>query len=201
MMHHSWWDSSGRVISLSQRPLPDNTHNRHTFMPLVGFKPTISAGERPLACWDLGFESHRGHGYLSVVSVVCCQMGFNSGFKGLNWGTVCEVREVRHTQRHGGKEGKAEEISIWITFCFVVISCDIVLLLPVLFAFGQVWYRYNHCFHFVFHSLCICCTGVTVSCGSTGETSLHHTFYKTSLYKCEVCIFRWHLRREELQYM
>ena len=29
---------------------------------------------RPLACWDLGFESHRGHGYLSVVSVVCCQV-------------------------------------------------------------------------------------------------------------------------------
>ena len=28
----------------------------------------------PLACWDLGFESHRGHGYLSVVSVVCCQV-------------------------------------------------------------------------------------------------------------------------------
>ena len=23
---------------------------------------------------DLGFESHRGHGYLSVVSVVCCQV-------------------------------------------------------------------------------------------------------------------------------
>ena len=28
----------------------------------------------PLACRDLGFESHRGHGYLSVVSVVCCQV-------------------------------------------------------------------------------------------------------------------------------
>ena len=27
---------------------------------------------RPLACWDCGFESHRWHGYLSVVSVVCC---------------------------------------------------------------------------------------------------------------------------------
>ena len=27
-----------------------------------------------LACWDCGFESHRGHGYLSVVSVVCCQV-------------------------------------------------------------------------------------------------------------------------------
>ena len=32
------------------------------------------SGRRPLTCWDLGFESHRGHGYLSVVSVVCCQV-------------------------------------------------------------------------------------------------------------------------------
>jgi hypothetical protein len=29
---------------------------------------------RPLTYWDRGFESHRGHGYLSVVSVVCCQV-------------------------------------------------------------------------------------------------------------------------------
>jgi hypothetical protein len=29
---------------------------------------------RPLACWDCGFESRRGHGCLSVVSVVCCQV-------------------------------------------------------------------------------------------------------------------------------
>ena len=32
------------------------------------------SGLWPLACWDLGFESHRGNGYLSVVSVVCCQV-------------------------------------------------------------------------------------------------------------------------------
>jgi hypothetical protein len=31
-------------------------------------------GLRPLACWDCGFESYRGHGGLSVVSVVCCQV-------------------------------------------------------------------------------------------------------------------------------
>ena len=31
-------------------------------------------GLRKLACWNRGFESHRGHGYLSVVSVVCCQV-------------------------------------------------------------------------------------------------------------------------------
>jgi hypothetical protein len=29
---------------------------------------------RPLACWDCRFESRRGHGYLSLVSVVCCQV-------------------------------------------------------------------------------------------------------------------------------
>jgi len=29
---------------------------------------------QPFACWDCGFESHRGHGYLSVVTVVCCQV-------------------------------------------------------------------------------------------------------------------------------
>jgi len=31
-------------------------------------------GLRQLACWDGGFESRRGHGCLSVVSVVCCQV-------------------------------------------------------------------------------------------------------------------------------
>jgi len=47
--HHSR-DSSGRVISSSQRPLPDNTqHSQQTDIqaPLVGFEPTVSAGERP----------------------------------------------------------------------------------------------------------------------------------------------------------
>jgi len=46
--HHIRYDSSRRVISSSQRPLPDNTqHKRQTSMPSVGFEPTISAGERP----------------------------------------------------------------------------------------------------------------------------------------------------------
>ena len=41
--HH---DSSWRVISSSQRPLPDNTQQTNNHAPL-GFEPTISAGERP----------------------------------------------------------------------------------------------------------------------------------------------------------
>ena len=46
--HHSQQNSSGRVISPSQRPLPDNTqHSRQTSMPPVGFEPTISTGDLP----------------------------------------------------------------------------------------------------------------------------------------------------------
>jgi hypothetical protein len=31
-------------------------------------------------CWDCGFESHRGHGRLSVANAVCCQVrGFCEG--------------------------------------------------------------------------------------------------------------------------
>ena len=44
-------DSSGRVISSSQRPLPDKTrHSKQTNIHApVGFKPKISAGEQPAA--------------------------------------------------------------------------------------------------------------------------------------------------------
>ena len=33
-----------------------------------------SRGLQALACWDCGLESHPGHGCLSVVSLVCCQV-------------------------------------------------------------------------------------------------------------------------------
>jgi hypothetical protein len=46
------YDSSGRLISPSQRPLPtqDNTayrHNRQTYMPRVGFEPATPATKWP----------------------------------------------------------------------------------------------------------------------------------------------------------
>jgi len=40
--------------------------------------------QRALACWDRGFESHRGHGCLSVVSVVCLQVEVSA----TNWSLV-----------------------------------------------------------------------------------------------------------------
>ena len=46
--HNSWWDSSWRVISPSQKSLSDNTqHSQQTSTSPVGFEPTISAGEWP----------------------------------------------------------------------------------------------------------------------------------------------------------
>ena len=67
-----------RVINSSQRPLPDNTRHSQQKYPCPRWdsnpRSQQASGLRPLACWDLGFESHRGHGYLSVVSVVCCQL-------------------------------------------------------------------------------------------------------------------------------
>jgi len=53
-----------RVISYRQRTL-------HSYQaPVV----ILIVGLRPLACCDRGFESHREHGCLSVVSVVWCQV-------------------------------------------------------------------------------------------------------------------------------
>ena len=48
VVHHSRYDSSGRVISSSQRPLPNDTqHSKQTSMPQEGFESTVSAGEQP----------------------------------------------------------------------------------------------------------------------------------------------------------
>jgi len=40
-----------------------------------GGRAAQGVGLPPLACWDCGFELHRGQGCLSVVIAVCCQGG------------------------------------------------------------------------------------------------------------------------------
>jgi hypothetical protein len=39
----------------------------------------------PLICWDCGFESRRGHGCLSRVSVVCCRVEVSASESYLVW--------------------------------------------------------------------------------------------------------------------
>jgi hypothetical protein len=66
----------------------------------------LSVGLRPLACWDRGFESHRRHGCLSAVSVVCCQVEVSA----TDWSLVqrsptdcgaslCMIKNPRKTRR------------------------------------------------------------------------------------------------------
>jgi len=38
------------------------------------YRAVSGVGLGQLACWDCGFESHREHGCLSVVSFVCYQL-------------------------------------------------------------------------------------------------------------------------------
>jgi len=46
--HQTQKDFSGRVISPTQRPLPNNTeHSRQASTPPVGFEHAIPASERP----------------------------------------------------------------------------------------------------------------------------------------------------------
>ena len=77
--HRIRQDSSGRVMSSSQRPLTTHkTHNRQTDMPPVAFEPTISAGERPQtyaldrAATGTGIEEHYSNKiYLYNFSAQC----------------------------------------------------------------------------------------------------------------------------------
>ena len=51
----------------------DGLHNVYVSVPLAAGSEGL--GLRPLACWDCGFQSHRGqHGWLYLASVVCCQV-------------------------------------------------------------------------------------------------------------------------------
>jgi hypothetical protein len=59
------FNSYSNVITFSTQFLC-NWPNDRSQWPRVGL--------RQLAYCDRGFESHRGHGCLSVVSVVCCQV-------------------------------------------------------------------------------------------------------------------------------
>ena len=92
-------------------------------IPMVG-RSQWPRGLRPLACWDRGFESHRGHGCLSVVSVVCCQLRrADHSSRGVLPTVVCRVWSRNHKNpREWGRQGplgdyraKREKKYLWST--------------------------------------------------------------------------------------
>jgi hypothetical protein len=60
-------------------------------------RAVYGVGLRQLACWDCRFESYWGHGYLSIVSVVICQVEVSAMGRSLVQGspTVCVVEHVQ----------------------------------------------------------------------------------------------------------
>ena len=65
------------------RTSSSNALHTQWFAGLSG-RAVYGAGLQPLACWDCGFESHRGHGCLPVVRVLCCQVEVSAK----NWSLV-----------------------------------------------------------------------------------------------------------------
>ena len=67
-------------ISLSKRSY--TSRNTRPVLPCIvagtSDRAVKGVGLRPLACRDCGFESHRGHGCLSVVE--CCALTWGRGF-------------------------------------------------------------------------------------------------------------------------
>jgi len=58
-------------------PIQNERQNYHSIYPNradAGDHKAQSVGLRPLACWDCGLELRQRHGFLSIVSVVCCQV-------------------------------------------------------------------------------------------------------------------------------
>jgi hypothetical protein len=55
----------------------------------------VGVGLRPLAFSDCGFDFHRGHGCLSLVGVVCCQVDVSATVRSLvqRSPTECGVSE------------------------------------------------------------------------------------------------------------
>jgi hypothetical protein len=74
-------------------------------------------GLLPLACWDCGFESQRGHGCLSFVSVVCCQLEVSVSARSLaqrsptEW--VCVSLSVIAKPRYWGCLGPLATVVPW----------------------------------------------------------------------------------------
>ena len=78
--HHSRQNSSGRVISSSQRPLRDNTqYSQQISMPPVGFEPTVSAGERPQTyAFDRAATGTGKHMAIQINKIITIKQQYSS---------------------------------------------------------------------------------------------------------------------------
>ena len=100
-----------------------------------GGRAVKGVGLHSLVCWDHGFESHRGHGRLSVVCVVCCQVevsatGWSLVQRSLTdcvVSVVCDQENLVNVEATGGvawqrQQKKKIQKFIMKTTCLVVMT-------------------------------------------------------------------------------
>jgi hypothetical protein len=116
------------------------------FSKLVDFHPVqrnmadpsgrvvYGVGLWPSACWDRGFESNRGHGCLSLVQCLCCQVEVSAAGWSLvqrsptDYGVCLSAikwnQEPRHLlwvgRRGQDYETKQRNMSSWIVYALIL---------------------------------------------------------------------------------
>jgi hypothetical protein len=80
-------------------------------------------GLHAITCWGDGFGSRRGHGCLSLVSVVCCQVEVSASGRSPDYGCVLvcgldtsAMRRPRPALGYCAKEEEEEEEDIFISY-------------------------------------------------------------------------------------
>ena len=62
-------------------------------------RTVYGVGLRSLAFWECGFKSSQGHGYLSLLSVVCCQVEVSATGRSLVQGSPPECGDFDECDR------------------------------------------------------------------------------------------------------
>ena len=79
-------------------------------IPVPLGRAIYDVGLRPLACWDHGFESRQGYGFLTVVCVLCCRVEYcATGWSPVQCGVSeydLETSTMRRVRPTGGWEGR-----------------------------------------------------------------------------------------------
>jgi len=81
----------------------------------------------PLDCWDCGFESVQGHGCLSLVIVVCCQVSATGRSLVQSSSTECGVSQCyleTWTLRRSKPTGDCRAIKMLSSTCWALCTSD-----------------------------------------------------------------------------
>ena len=91
-MVHLTYSCAYLIIQLKFACLTEHVNNRLRYRSRFWWLSRL----QPVVCWGCGFESRQGHGCLSPVDAVCCQVAVSSTSRSLvqKWSTepVCDLK-------------------------------------------------------------------------------------------------------------